>query len=88
VLNGLPADAHGVGHPVEPGLHRVEDAFVYSALDPLQLVRCTAGFEGTGETGGQMSIMVDVEPAIRSDAPSRQVLVGWAGVMILRGVVD
>jgi hypothetical protein len=36
----------------------------------------------------QMSIMVDVEPAIQSDAPSRQVLTGRAGVMILLGVVD
>ena len=35
-----------------------------------------------------MSIMVDVEPAIQSDAPSHQVLTGRAGVMILLGVVD
>ena len=35
-----------------------------------------------------MSIMVDVEPAIQSHAPSRQVLTGRAGVMILLGVVD
>ena len=35
-----------------------------------------------------MSIMVDVEPAIRSDAPSRQMLTGRAGVMILLSVVD
>ena len=88
MLNGLQADAHSVGHLVEPGLHRVEDAFVFPAFDPLQLVRCTAGLERTGETGGQMSIMVDVEPAIRSDAPSRQVLTGRAGVMILLSVVD
>ena len=88
MLIGLPADAHGVGHPVEPGLHRVEDAFVFPPLDPLQLVRCTAGLERTGEKCGQMSIMVDVEPAIQSDTPSRQALSGRAGVMILLCVVD
>ena len=88
MLIGLPADAHGVGHPVEPGLHRVEDALVFLPLDTLQLVRCTAGLERTGEKCGQMSIMVDVEPAIQSDAPSRQVLTGPVGVMILLGVVD
>jgi len=68
VLNGLSADYHGVGYPVEPGLHRVEGAFVFPALDPLQLVRRTAGIERTGETGGQMSIMVDIEPAQLSSA--------------------
>jgi hypothetical protein len=26
---------HGIGHPIEPGLHRVEDPFVFPALDPL-----------------------------------------------------
>jgi hypothetical protein len=88
VLIGLPANAHGVGHPVEPGLHRVEDAFVFPPLDPLQLVRCTAGLERTGEKCGQMLIMVDVEPAIQSDAPSRQLLTGRVGVLILLGVVD
>jgi hypothetical protein len=53
-------------------LASVEDAFVFPTLDPLQLVRCIAGHEGTGEKCGQMSIMVDVEPAIQSDAPIRQ----------------
>ncbi len=33
-----------------------------------------------------MSIMVDVEPAIRSDTPSRQVLTGRAGVNAKRGL--
>ena len=43
VFDGLSSHAHGVGHPVEPGLHRVEDAFVFPALDPLQLVRAYSG---------------------------------------------
>ena len=60
----MPADAHGVGHPVEPGLHRVEDAFMFPALDPLQLVWCAARLERAGETGGQMSIMVDIAAAV------------------------
>ena len=73
---------------IRSSLARVEDAFVFPALDPLQLVRCIAGLERTGEKCGQMSIMVDVEPAIQSDAPSRQVLTGRTGVMILLGVGD
>ena len=40
------------------------------------------------EKCGQMLIMVDVEPAIQSDAPSRQVLTGRVGVVILFGVAD
>jgi hypothetical protein len=35
VLHSLPAHAHGIWHPIEPGLHRVEDMFVFPALDPL-----------------------------------------------------
>jgi hypothetical protein len=35
VLDGLPAHARAIGHPIEPGLHRVEDPFVFPALDPL-----------------------------------------------------
>jgi len=35
VLDGLPAHAHSIWHPIEPGLHRVEDPFVFPALDPL-----------------------------------------------------
>jgi hypothetical protein len=29
VLHSLPAHAHGIWHPIEPGLHRVEDPFVF-----------------------------------------------------------
>jgi hypothetical protein len=35
VLNGLPAHAYGIWHPIDPGLHRVEDPFVFPARDPL-----------------------------------------------------
>jgi hypothetical protein len=35
-----------------------------------------------------MSIMVDIKPAIRWDAPSCQMLAGRTSVMILLGVVD
>jgi hypothetical protein len=35
-----------------------------------------------------MAVLVDVAAAVRSDKPSRQMLAGWAGVMILLGVVD
>src|SRR5713226_5785032 len=52
------------GGPVKPGLHRIEDVFVFPALDPLQLVWGTSGLEGTGEAGGQMAVIVDVLPAI------------------------
>ncbi len=64
VLDGLPAHEHSIGHPVKPGLHRIEDVFVFPALDPLQLVWGTSGLEGTGEAGGQMAVIVDVLPAI------------------------
>lgn len=46
VLDSLPSDAHGVGHPVEPGLHRVEDTLTFSALEPLQLVARATGLRG------------------------------------------
>ena len=55
---------HSIGHSVKPGLHRIEDVFVFPALDPLQLVWGTSGLEGTGEAGGQMGVIVDVLPAI------------------------
>jgi len=32
--------------------------------------------------------LVGIAAAVRSDKPSRQMLAGWAGVMILLGVVD
>src|SRR5215475_7958404 len=35
-----------------------------------------------------MTLLVDVAAAVRPDKPSRQMLAGWAGVMILLGVVD
>src|SRR5215510_12999519 len=35
-----------------------------------------------------MAVLVDVAAAVRSDKPSRQMLAGRAGVMILHGVVD
>src|SRR5215470_17364258 len=35
-----------------------------------------------------MAVLVDVAAAVRPDKPSRQMLAGWAGVMILLGVVD
>src|ERR1700745_615954 len=35
-----------------------------------------------------MAVVVDVAAAIRSDKPSRQMLAGRAGVMVLLGVVD
>jgi hypothetical protein len=38
----------------------VEDAFVFPALDPFQLVRGAPGLERTGEANGQMAVMVDV----------------------------
>lgn len=88
VLDSLPSDAHGIGHPVEPRLHRVEDAFMFPALDPLQLVRCRAGLERTGEASGQMADLLDLAAAIRSDKRSRQMLTGRAGVMVLLDVVD
>ena len=69
-------------------MHRVEDMFVFPALDPFQLVRCAARLERTGEASGQMAVVVDVAAAVRSDKPSRQVFAGRAGVMVLLGVVD
>jgi hypothetical protein len=35
-----------------------------------------------------MAVLVDIAAAVRSDKPSRQMLAGRAGVMILLGVVD
>ena len=35
-----------------------------------------------------MAVLVDIAAAVRPDKPSRQMLTGWAGVMILLGVVD
>src|SRR5215469_18900923 len=35
-----------------------------------------------------MAVLVDIAAAVRSYKSSRQVLAGWAGVMILLGVVD
>src|SRR3974377_2128309 len=35
-----------------------------------------------------MAVLVDIAAAVRPDKPSRQMLAGWAGVMILLGVVD
>ena len=51
VFDGLTADAHGIGHVVEPGLHRVEHAFVLPALESFELVRRAFRFERTGEAG-------------------------------------
>ena len=88
MLHSLPAHPHGIRHPIEPGLHCIENTFVLPALDPLYLVRPTFRLEKTNEAGGQMAVLVDVVAAVRPDKPSRQMLTGWAGVMILLGVVD
>src|SRR5262249_23602518 len=80
--------AHGVWHPIEHGLHCIENTFVLPALDPLHFLRGAPRLERTGEASGQMAVLVDMGAAVRSHKPSRQMLAGWAGVMILLGVVD
>ena len=49
MLDGLSADAHGVGLLVEPSLHFIEDAFMPPTFDPFELVRRALGFERAGE---------------------------------------
>src|ERR1700730_13641545 len=83
VFHGLSAHTHGIWHSVKSGLHRVQDAFVLPALDPLQLFRRAAGLERASEASRQMAIMIDVVPAVRSDRRSGQVLTGWAGIVVL-----
>ena len=60
VLDGLSADAHGVGQLVELGLHLIEDAFMLPTLDPFELVRRALGFERAGEAGGEVAVVIDV----------------------------
>ena len=88
VLDGLPAHAHGVWHPIEHGLHCIENTFVLPALDPLHFLRGAPRLERTGEASGQVAVLIDVARAVGSDPPPGQVLAGWASVVILLGVVD
>ena len=88
MFHGLSAHAHGMWHSVKPGLHRVQDAFVLPALDPLKLFGRAAGLEGAGKTSCQVTVLIHVVPAVRSDRRSGQVLTGWAGIVVLCGVVE
>src|ERR1700730_14125919 len=88
VFHGLSAHAHGIWHSIKPGLHRVQDAFVLPALDPLQLFGRAAGLEGAGKTSCQVTVLIHVVPAVRSDRRSGQVLTGWTGIVVLCGVVE
>ena len=51
MLDGSSPDAHGVGHMVEPGLHRVQDMFVFPAPDASMLFLRAAWFEFAGGAG-------------------------------------
>jgi hypothetical protein len=62
--DGLSADAHRLGHIVEPDLHLVEHAFMLPAFDPPQLVRRALGFQCAGEASRQMSVNINVVLAI------------------------
>lgn len=88
VLDGLPADAHGVGHVIEPDLHLVHDAFVLPALEPLELVGRAFRFEGAGEAGRQVTVFVHIVLAIGSGAAAGQLFACGAGVVIALRVED
>jgi hypothetical protein len=88
VFHGLPAHAHGIRHSVKPGLHCIQDAFVLPALDSLKLFRRAAGLEGAGKTSCQVTVLIHVVSAIRTDGRSGQVLTGWTGIVVLCGVVE
>ena len=60
MLDGLPADQHGVWPMLKAGLHFVEDAFVTPALEPFEFVRGAVRLEDASEARGQMTVMVDV----------------------------
>jgi hypothetical protein len=64
MLDGLPTDAHSIGHMIQPRLHLVEDMFVPPALEPLELVWGALRPERTGEASRQMTVMIDVVPSI------------------------
>lgn len=88
MFDGLPAHAHRIWHLVKSGLHRIQNAFVSPALDPLQFVWRASGSERAGRTSGQVTIMVHVVSTVRTNGPSGQVLTGGAGIMVLCGVVE
>ena len=48
MLDGLPADCHGLRHVVEPGLHLVEHALVLLALQAFDLVGRASRLECAG----------------------------------------
>ena len=77
-----------LGNAVEPVLHGVKDAFVFPALDPLRFLGGALRLERTGEASGQVTVLIDVARAVGSGLRPGQVLAGWAGVVILLGVVD
>src|ERR1700680_5304157 len=77
VFHGLPTHAHGTWHSVKPGLHRVQDAFVLPALDPLKLFGGAAGLEGAGKTSCQVTVLIHVVPAVRFERRPSKVLLGW-----------
>lgn len=60
MLDGLPANQHGVWPMLKAGLHFVEDAFVTPALKPLEFVRSALRLEGASEARGQMTVIIDV----------------------------
>ena len=60
MLDGLSADAHGVGQLIEPSLHLIKDAFMLPTLDPFELIRRALWFEWAGEAGGQVAVVIDV----------------------------
>ena len=64
MLDGLPTDAHSIGHMIQPRLHLVEDMFVPPALEPLELVWGALRPGRTGEASRQMTVMIDVVPSI------------------------
>ena len=63
------------GHVVEPGLHLVEDTFVFPALQALMLVGRAPGLERAGRTGGEVAVMIDIVLSVRTHLSPRQVLV-------------
>jgi hypothetical protein len=48
MLDGLPADCHGLRHVVEPGLHLVEHALVLPALQAFDLIGRASRLERAG----------------------------------------
>ena len=73
MLDGLSADAHGVGLLVEPRLHFIEDAFMPPTFDPFELVRRALGFERAGEAyasaegrlaWGDLCVRIDAAPSL------------------------